>query len=448
MGLFSQNPTFDYNKEPSRDILCIDCKSFYASVECVERNLNPLTAKLVVMSYPSDNPRERGSGLILASSPAAKKAFGISNVSRARDLPYPYPDDLVIAPPRMKVYMEKNKEINAIYKKYADESNHHVYSVDESFLDVTDGMTMYGVKTAYEMARLIQRDVYHQIGIYTTVGIGDNPLLAKLALDNEAKHNKDMKAEWRYEDVATKLWGIQDITDFWAIGSKTADRLRKLGIYSIKDLAHADYYKIKQHMGVVGTQLYAHSWGIDRTYIGQDYTPKSKSVGNSQVLPRDYRDAKEIEIVITEIADQVGTRLRRMGAKASTISLGIGFSLGYLNHEGRGGFRKQLKVHPTNNSREMAQYLLQLFRENYEGEYVRNIAINATNLTYTSALQLDLFKEPDVQVNNVKVDYVVDTIRKKYGFTSMVHANSLLEGGRAIARAGLVGGHAGGMGGI
>lgn len=144
---FGVNPTFDYSKEPSRDILCIDCKSFYASVECVERGLNPLNTKLVVMSYPSDDPNLRGSGLILASSPAAKATYGISNVSRARDLPFPYPEDLIIAPPRMALYMRKNMEINNIYKEYADEQNHAVYSIDESFLDVTDSLRMFVLKT-------------------------------------------------------------------------------------------------------------------------------------------------------------------------------------------------------------------------------------------------------------------------------------------------------------
>lgn len=156
----NQNPKFDYTKEPSRDILCIDCKSFYASVECVERNLDPLTAKLVVMSYPSDCLEERGSGLILASSPATKKAYGITNISRARDLPFPYPRDLYIAPPRMAYYMKKNQQINAIYKTYADESNHHVYSVDESFLDVTNSLKLFKVKNAWDLAKIICKDVY------------------------------------------------------------------------------------------------------------------------------------------------------------------------------------------------------------------------------------------------------------------------------------------------
>ncbi len=98
---------FDYAKEPSRDILCIDCKSFYASVECAAIGKDPLTTELVVMSYPSEDRSQRGSGLILASSPAAKKAYNISNVSRARDLPFPYPKSLIIVPPRMRLYMEK-----------------------------------------------------------------------------------------------------------------------------------------------------------------------------------------------------------------------------------------------------------------------------------------------------------------------------------------------------
>lgn len=445
---FKMNPIFDYRKEPSRDVLCIDCKSFYASVECVERGLNPLKTKLVVMSYPSDDPSERGSGLILASSPLAKKAYGITNVSRARDLPFPYPKDLIIAPPRMAYYMRKNMEINNIYKKYADEKNHHVYSVDESFLDVTDSLKLFEVNSAFELAKIIQTDVYNSTGIFTTVGIGDNPLLAKLALDNESKHNYHMKAEWRYEDVESKLWKIPELTDFWGIGRRTAVRLNRMGIHSIYDLAHANYHVLKQNMGILGTQLFAHSWGIDRTFLGQEYKVKSKSIGNSQVLNKDYTRREEIEVVIKEMADQVATRLRRVGAKAGVISLWIGFSMGYIDQTGKSGFHQQMKIDLTNNSKEIATYLLQIFDKYYKYQDIRNIGVNCSKLTYTSGLQLNLFEEPEDQVNQAKVDYVVDVIRKKYGFKSIVHAHSLLEGGRAIDRSSLVGGHAGGMSGI
>ena len=445
---FGVNPTFDYSKEPSRDILCIDCKSFYGSVECVERGLNPLQAKLVVMSYPSDDPLLRGSGLILAATPAAKKAYGISNVSRARDLPFPYPEDLIIAPPRMSLYMRKNMEINNIYKEYADEQNHAVYSIDESFLDVTDSLRLFGAKDANELARMIQIDVYKRTGIYTTVGIGDNPLLAKLALDLESKKNPHMRAEWRYEDVREKLWIIDNLTDVWGIGRKTAVKLYRMGIFNMYDLAHANYYKLKDKFGVLGTQLFASSWGIDRSFLGQKYSPKSKSIGNSQVLNRDYTRRNEIEIVINEMADQVATRLRRAGAKAEVVSLWIGFSMGYVDRAGNRGFSQQMKVPATNSSKQIASYLLQIFNRHYKYQDIRHVGVNCSKLVFSNALQLDIFADPDEQVKDLKIDYVVDTIRKKYGFKSIVHANSLLEGGRAIARSSLVGGHAGGMAGI
>lgn len=439
---------FDYAKEPSRDILCIDCKSFYASVECVERKMDPLTAKLVVMSYPSEDKSQRGSGLILASSPAAKKAYNISNISRARDLPFPYPKDLVIAAPRMRLYMQKNMEINAIYKKYADESNHHVYSIDESFVDVTGALRLFKFANAYEIARAIQAEVHKQTGIYTVVGIGDNPLLAKLALDNAAKHAPNRIAEWRYQDVPDTVWKIHDMTDFWGIAKRTAKRLHSMGIHTIYDLAHANFYDLKDRLGVIGAQLYAHSWGIDRSFLGDTIKPSSKSIGNSQVLNRDYTKRSEMEIVIREMGDQVATRLRQSGAKTQVVSLWIGYSIGYFDQNGKTSFHQQVKVLPTNSSKEIIACLLRIFDAHYTGQHIRNIGVNTGNLVYTDALQLDLFAEPEEQVKDVKVDQIIDTVRKKYGFKSLVRAVSALEGGRAIARSSLVGGHAGGMAGL
>lgn len=444
---FGVNPRFDYTKEPSRDILCIDCKSFYASVECVERGLNPLSkVSCHVLSFRRSF--SAGEWVDPGIESGRKKTYGISNVSRSRDLPFPYPEDLVIAPPRMALYMRKNMEINNIYKKYADEQNHSVYSIDESFVDVTDSLKLFSAKDARELARMIQTDVYRQTGIFTTIGIGDNPLLAKFALDLESKKNSDMKAEWRYEDVHQKLWSVENITDVWGIGRRTAIRLKRMGIFTMHDLAHANYYQLKQNFGVLGTQLYAHSWGVDRSFLGQKYKVKSKSIGNSQVLNRDYTRRNEIEIVIKEMADQVATRLRRSGAKAEVISLWIGFSMGYVDRSGSRGFHQQMKVPATNSSKQIANYLLQIFDRHYKYQDIRNVGVNCSKLVYSNALQLDLFEDPNEQVKDLKIDYVVDTIRKKFGFKSIVHANSIMEGGRAIARSSLVGGHAGGMSGI
>lgn len=446
--MYETKLVFDYTKEPSRDVLCIDCKSFYASVECVERGVDPLTAKLVVMSYPSDDRGQRGSGLILASSPAAKKAYNITNISRARDLPFPYPDDLIIAAPQMRLYMQKNMEINAIYKKYADEANHHVYSIDESFVDVTGSLRLFKFSCAYDIARAIQEDVYQQTGIYTVVGIGDNPLLAKLALDNAAKHSPDRIAEWRYQDVPETVWKIKNMTDFWGIAKRTAKRLHSMGIYTISDLAHANYYDLKQHLGIMGAQLYAHSWGIDRSFLGDTIKTKSRSIGNSQVLNRDYTKRSEMEIVIREMGDQVATRLRRANAKTQILSLWIGYSMSYIDSYGKTGFHQQVRVLPTHSSNEIIAHLLRIFDKHYRGQHIRNIGVNTGDLVYTDALQLDLFAEPEEQVKSVKVDQIIDTVRSKYGFKSLVRAVSMLEGGRAISRSSLVGGHAGGMAGL
>lgn len=447
--MFTDNVRFDYSKEPSRDILCIDCKSFYASVEAVERGLDPLKVKLVVMSYQKDQSgQSRGSGLILASSPAAKKAYNISNVTRARDLPYPYPKDLVIAQPRMRLYMEKNQEINRIYKSYVDEANHHVFSVDESFLDVTDSFKLFKVKSAYEMAQKIQQDVYDQTGIYTTIGIGDNPFLAKAALDIGAKRTDDMIAEWRYSNVANTLWQVKDMTEICGIGHRTARRLKGMGLNTVYDLAHTSYDVLKDKLGVMGTQLYAHAWGVDRSFLGTPYKTKDKSIGNSQILPRDYTDQDEIAVVVKEMADQIGTRLRRSNAQTQVVGLGIGYSMGYLDENGKSGVHKQIKVSPTSQSKVIAEAALYLLGELYHKQIVRHISIHSGHLVYHQGMQMDLFNEPTDQIADSNVEYMVDRIRKKYGFKSIVYASSLKSGGRAIERSSLVGGHAGGMAGI
>lgn len=429
--------SFDYSLERSEDILCIDVKSFYASVECIERGLDPLKAMLVVMSNA-----ENAGGLVLAASPMAKKVLGISNVSRKYEIP-PHPD-LIIVPPRMNYYIEKNTEINNIYRKYVSDEDLHIYSIDESFLSVRSSLKLFKKESAFDLARMIQWHVYRRTGLYVTIGIGDNLLLAKLALDNEAKHNKNFVAEWRYEDVPNTVWKIKELTDMWGIGSRTEQTLNAMGIRSVYDLAHYDYYKLKQSLGVIGQQLYANAWGIDRSDIRVRYKPLEKSYGNSQVLPRDYVYAHEIKIVIREIAEQVAARIRKHHCKAGCVSLYVGYS----RYEEQRGFSRQMKIPITSNSKKLVQYCLLLFDKHYEGQAVRNIGISYSKLSYTSDIQLDLFEDPDQQIANERLDYLVDKIRDKYGFRALVHASSLLEGATAIDRSSLVGGHAGGMDGI
>lgn len=436
----------DYSKEPLNDYFLIDMKSFYASCECVERGLDPLKTMLVVMSQ-ADNT---GSGLILASSPMAKKKLGISNVSRPRDLPYPYPSDLVIAPPRMNLYIKRNMEINNIFRQYVADEDLLVYSIDESILKVSKSLNLFtndGSRSERrnELARKIQRHVYKKTGMFCTVGIGDNPLLAKLALDIESKHNSNFRGEWTYKDVPTKVWSIEPLSEFWGIGSKTEKKLHLRGIKSIGDLANYDPYLLKSAMGVMGLQLWFHANGIDRTDISlPPPKTKEKSYGNSQVLPKDYTNRNEIEIVVKEMAEQVATRIRKHGCKTECVHLMIGTSIA----ETKKGFSHQMKVPPTSDTKELQHYCLYLFRKYYDGQEVRHIGVTYSKLIYTDALQLDLFQDPTEQIINDNLDKIIDRIRGKYGFTSIVRASSLIEGARSIKRSSLVGGHAGGNGGM
>ena len=431
---------FDYKREERRAILCIDVKSFYASVECVQRGLDPLETMLVVMSRA-----ENTGGLVLTASPKAKKVLGITNVTRKYDVPN-HPQ-LKIVPPRMQLYIEQNALIQEIYRNYVAEKDLLIYSIDESFLDVTASQKLFA-ETTYALALNIRDKIKKETGLTVTIGIGDNPLLAKLALDIEAKHAKDFISEWHYEDVQTKVWRIDPITEMWGIGHRMAQRLTHLGIRTVYDLAQADNVYLKDKLGVIGQQLREHAWGIDRSKLSDSYTPVEKSYGNSQILPSDYRQQAAIEIVIREMADQVASRLRKHHTQTQCVRLFIGYSKHDRDYTGKRGFHHQLEIPATNNSNCLTEYCLKLFRTHWNKQDVRHVGISYSRLVYSTTIQLDLFQEPEKQLKQEKLDFLIDEIRNKYGYTALVHANSLIQGGTAIDRASLVGGHAGGMDGL
>lgn len=427
---------YDYSSERHAVIFLIDMKSFYASCEAVRLGLDPLTVPLVVASMAKNT----GAGLILATSPAAKQKYGITNVSRVKDLPVNA--DLIIVEPRMNYYIDMNMQVNAIFKEYVAEEDLHRYSIDESILDLTHSWRLFG-KTPIEVAQRIKAEVFTKLGLYVTIGIGDNPTLAKLALDLVAKHEQTMIGTIHYEDVPSVLWPVNELDEVWSIGRRTALKLRALGINSLGDLAHYNPDKFKQKFGVIGQQLFLLSWGIDRAVVREKVFAKSKSYGNSQVLPRDYQRAAELEIVIREVAEQVAARIRKHQYQATQVSLYVGFS----NHSiatGSSGFTKQMRITATNNSQELTKAVLTIFHHEWAGEPVRHIAVYYSQLVPDTGQQLDLFTEPVRQIKNNQVDRVVDNIRQRFGFTALVKASSLLAGGTAIERAGLVGGHRGG----
>lgn len=467
---------FDYSKEPVSDIAFIDMKSFYASVECVERGLHPLKTSLCVMSR-ADN----SNGLILASSPMFKKVFGKSNVGRSYDLPFDihtrkfsyynarrqglpttpeyvrYIEEwakvTVIVPPRMDMYIEKNLEIQHVFQDYASIEDILPYSIDEGFIDLTSSLNYFisdkGVSRRKKLDKLsarIQRDIWRKTGIYSIVGMSNsNPLLAKLALDNEAKHNPTMRANWSYEDVEEKVWNIPKMTDFWGIGSRMEKRLNKLGIYSIRELANCNPDILKKELGVVGVDLFFHANGIDESNVHNPYKPKSKGLGNSQVLPRDYVKQVDIELILREMAEQVAIRLRRAHKKCCTVSISIGFSRNELKRP----IQAQMKVEPTNNTRVLTDHVLSLFRKKYDSGAVRNVAVSYSNFVDDSIQIISLFDDVEKIDKEERLQTAIDTIRNQFGFTTIQKGNSLLEASRSLERSKLIGGHsAGGLDGL
>lgn len=465
----------DYSREPTSDIAFVDMKSFYASVECVERGLHPLKTSLCVMSR-SDN----SNGLILASSPVFKKVFGKKNVGRSRDLPFdietrkfsfekarrqniPITKDYVnyietwakntlIVPPRMAFYIEENLKIQKVFENFASVDEIYPYSIDEGFLDLTSSLNYFvrdsGLSRREKLDILcakIQNEIRKETGIFSTVGMSNsNPLLAKLALDNEAKKTPTMRANWSYEDVEKKVWNIENLTDFWGIGSRTAKRLNKLFIYSVRDLANSDPDRLAKEFGVMGVQLWFHANGVDESNLKEPYIPKSKGIGNSQVLPRNYTDQREIEIVLSEMAEQVAIRLRRIKKKATTIAIYIGFSY----EENKKSINVQKKIRPSQSTEVLVREVLSLFREKYDGGAVRNIGIRYDNLTDEDYCIFTLFEDVKKIEKMENLDKAIDKIRDKYGYMAIQKATSLMEGSRAKERSTLIGGHCGGLDGI
>lgn len=420
----------DYSNAPRRDILCIDVRSFFASVEAVESRQHPLKAEIVVLS----NPHLDG-GLVLAASPLVKEKYGITTGSRKFDLPKK--SAIQIVEPRMALYLDYNLRIQEIFKNYTAPADVHPYSSDECLLDVTHSHSLFG--STREIAWRIQKQIWDELHLVVAVGIGDNPLLSKLAMDNEAKHSKDTNyvAEWRYEDVNPKVWDIYPLSDMWGIGKRMEQNLNQIGIYTVYDLAQSDPMRLKKLYGVIGEQLFFHAHGLDNTVLAQKYIPKSQSYSKNQILDRDYKTQEEIEIVIHEMAEENAARLRKNQATASVIHLSVGFS----EMVAEKGFSHQMSISATNSTKPLTEAFLTLFRRHYHGQPVRTLNLICGKITQQNYLQLNLLEPPDRTLGREELEKTVDYLRKKYGYTSVLHASSLLKGSTVLKRAKLLGGH-------
>lgn len=415
--------------------LCIDLKSFYASVECVERGWDPLTARLVVA-----DPERSEKTICLAVSPALKQ-MGVPNRCRVFQIPKEIPYKM--APPRMQLYIDYAAEIYGVYLKYIAKEDIQVYSIDEAFLDVTNYLHLYQM-TAVELGRKIMQDILDTTGIPAACGVGTNLYLAKVALDIMAKHETDRIAyldEARYRE---KLWKHKPLTDFWRVGRGTVERLSNMGICTMEEIAHARESLLYKAFGIDAELLIDHAWGREPVTIAdiKAYRPKNTSFSSGQVLPRDYSYEEGI-LVVKEMADLLCLDLVDQGLVTSHISLVIGYSNQKCFEPAKGSTTLRSA---TSSNRRLLSYVEQLYRRIVRpGAYIRRITLTYTGVMTEDYQQFDLFSDPEETEKDVKAQRAVISIKQRYGRNAILKGMNLEESATTIERNGQIGGHKSGV---
>ena len=410
--------------------LCIDLKTFFASVECVERKLDPFAVNLVV----ADPSRGKGA-LCLAVSPKMKEQ-GVHNRCRIFEIP----DNIsyITAMPRMNLYMQYSADIYGIYLKYISREDIHVYSIDEAFLDVSEYLQMYSVSTK-ELARMILQDIYTTTGITATVGIGTNLYLAKIALDITAKHAKDNMGVLDEQLYRETLWHHKPVSDFWQVGRGISKRLEKYSVADMYDIAHMDERILYREFGVNAEYLIDHAWGREPTTIKEikAYKSKSNSLSNSQILFEDY-NYEEALLVLKEMVELNVQNLVESHRVTDHIGLYIGYSA--RNVKATGGSRKLSNV--TNSYAYLRNAFIELYRETVNRqELVHMLSISFGNVVDEMYETYDLFTDFNALEKEKKLQLTLLNIKHKFGKNAVIKGMNLLNKATAISRNKLVGGH-------
>ncbi|MBR2840586.1 MAG: DNA methylase [Bacilli bacterium] len=476
--------------------MCIDLKSFYASVECAERNLDPLNTNLVV----ADSSRTDKT-ICLAVSPSLK-SFGLSGRSRLYEVKskisklnrkrrssiksYNYLDlknsnikiDFLIAKPRMKLYMKYSTDIYKIYLKYLSSDDIFVYSIDEVFCDITNYLKYYNM-TIRELVTMIITDVYKTTGITATAGIGTNLYLAKVSMDIVAKKvdadENGVRIAFLDEHKYRKyLWDYKPITDFWRVGKGYSKRLAKLGIYTMGDIALKsvlDEDVLYKSFGINAELLIDHAWGYEPCTIRDIklYSPKSNSISSSQVLTSPYEVSKA-RIVLKEMVESLSLDLVYKNLVSDTFTITVGYDISSLNkssdkvkdHYGRYVPKPTHGTVRTFKKTSSNKLILEKFIEFYDSNVKSNLLVRRINISAHKLCldsnekvykQLDIFNFEylDKSINrkleeeklDKKIGKTIINIKNKYGKNSIVKAMDLEEGATTISRNKMVGGHMG-----
>ena len=416
------------NKE--RIYFCIDMKSFFASVECAERGLNPFETNLVVAD------ESRGSGTICLAISPAMKALGVKNRCRLYEIPKNI--KYITAMPHMKKYIEYNGDIYDIYLDYIDPSDIHVYSIDESFLDVTDYLRMYH-KSPRQFAKFLMEQIAERTRIPATVGIGTNLYLAKVALDIAAKKRTD-HIGWLNEDLyQDMLWKHRPLTDFWQIGKGIERRLAKHGIYDMEGIAKAPESLMYKEFGINAELMIDHAWGRESCTIAdiKAYDSKAKSISTSQILFEDYSFDKA-QIVLKEMVLDACHKMMRQKVVTNSISIFVGYSKDVIPPTG--GTAKLLST--THLYSEIIGDVMQVFQRTTATDVpIRRIGLSCNNVVGEGCEGYNLFTNFAAIEREKKAEQTVLSLKARFGKNCIIRAIDLEDGATAVQRNKLIGGH-------
>ncbi len=415
----------------NRMYLCIDLKSFYASVECRERGLDPILTRLVVA-----DPERTEKTICLAVSPAMK-ALGVPGRCRVFEIPEGI--DYVMAPPRMQLYIDYSAEIYGVYLKYISKEDIHVYSIDEVFMDVTDYLTMYQM-TARELAITIMQDVYLTTGITATCGIGTNLYLAKIALDIMSKHAYEHIGELDEETYCKTLWNHRPITDFWRVGKGIAKRLESQGIYTMGDVAKADEDMLYRMLGVDAELLIDHAWGRETTLMSdiKNYKARSNSISSGQVLSRGY-SFEEGRLIVKEMADLLALELVDKGLVTDSITLHVGYDKRLEMKSAHGTMPMSIT---TSSAKQLRTYTEKLYEQIVSPyHYIRRVSLTYNHVVDEAFSQYDLFTDPEEMEREHQLQKAMLNIKEKFGKNAILKGMNLEKAGTTIERNQQIGGH-------
>lgn len=442
--------------EQERTYVCIDLKSFYASVECVARGLDPMTTKLVVA-----DPTRSEMTICLAVSPAMKAA-GVRNRCRLHEIPKGM--EFITARPRMRAYMAASADIYGVYLRYVSPDDIHPYSIDECFIDATPYLELYAVD-ARGFANTLRDAVRAETGIPATVGIGPNLFLAKVALDIAAKHAPDGIGELDARSFREQIWPHRPITDIWNIGPGIARRLAKYRVFDLRGVTEVDPDVLYGEFGVNAEYLIDHAWGLEPCTIAEikAYEPETSSLMNGQILPCGY-SFDDTLVVLREMVDDTVLDLVDKHLVTDHISLHVSYkrdaqrdgeAAGELFEGGHGLRRADGRSGPhgggsrkiperTNSFAKLFGYAEALFRETVDpARTMRKISVGFGNLVDEDLATVDLFTDVEAAARERRRQEAVLAVKGKFGKNALIKGTSLREHALGRERNEMVGGHHG-----